>query len=206
MSSLVLASASPRRAELVQLLGFEVEVDPSDADEDITPTHPEEMVLQLAERKARHVADRHPTDVVVGADTVVALNGRIFGKPQNREAAVDAIRHLSGRTHDVHTGLCVIHDETGGLTADVTTTRVTFRELEEAEIHAYVDTDEPYDKAGAYGVQGRAAIFVERIDGCYYNVVGLPVTSLYQMLKPYRTRLRSADQPSINLLTALRDA
>lgn len=206
MNPLVLASASPRRAELVQLLGYEFEIDPSDADEDIADSLPETMVLQLAERKARRVADRHPASIVVGADTVVAMNGRILGKPDGREAAIDALRHLSGRTHEVHTGLCVIHADSEGMAAGVTTTHVTFRELDEAEIQAYADTHEPYDKAGAYGVQGRAAVFVERIDGCFYNVVGLPVTDLYLMLRPYRAHLRPADSPPTDVLTALREA
>ncbi len=206
MNPLVLASASPRRAELVRLLGFEFEIDPSDAAEETVATSPEATVVHLAERKARRVAQRRPDHVVIGADTVVALDGIILGKPEGRKAAVESIRALSGRTHDVHTGLSVVLGASDRSTAGVTTTRVTFRTLDEAEIQAYVDTDEPYDKAGAYGIQGRAAVFVEQIDGCYYNVVGLPVADLYRMLRPYQDHLRVDDSPTGDVVAALREA
>jgi len=203
VTALILASSSPRRIELTRLLGFAFDVDPSDVDETIEEATPETTVCRLAERKARRVAGRHPQGIVIGADTVVAMGDRILGKPIDRNAAVAAIRSLSGRTHDVHTGLCVIRGEE--IVTDVATTHVTFRPLDEMEIQAYADTDEPYDKAGAYGIQGKAAVFVDRIEGCYYNVVGLPVSRLYRMLRPYRDHLVGSESP-IDVLTALRDA
>lgn len=201
-SRLILASASPRRAALVRLTGYAFDVEPSNAPEDVDIDLPAEIVRTLAKRKAEEVATRHPDRLVLGADTVVAVDQGVLGKPKDRDEAVSMLQRLSGRSHDVMTGLCLEHWRAGVSQQEVVATRVEFRHLEESEIEAYADSDEPYDKAGGYGVQGRAAVFVEAIHGCYYNVVGLPVSRLHSILKPFRTRFDLASDVPIDLITS----
>lgn len=199
-SRLILASASPRRTALVRLTGYAFDVEPSHAPEDVDIDVPAAIVHTLAERKAEEIATRHPDRLVLGADTVVAVDEGVLGKPKDREEAVRMLQRLSGRGHDVITGLCLVHRQAGVIQHDVVSTRVEFRHLDDAEIEAYADSDEPYDKAGGYGVQGRAAVFVEAIHGCYYNVVGLPVSRLHSMLEPFRTRFDLAGDVPIDLI------
>ena len=181
MKKIILASASPRRRELLGQLIGEFEVIPSGAEENITNTDPHDTVCELARTKAEWVAERHPEAVVIGADTMVYLGKTPLGKPKDAEEAREMLRMLSGRAHQVYTGVCVIAD--GKTIAEAECTDVYFAELSEAEIEEYVNTGDSMDKAGAYGIQGHAARFVERIDGCYFNVVGLPLRRLYTMLK-----------------------
>ena len=188
---LILASASPRRKELMAHLGlpFEVipapgpEVPPDEADADRT-------VWFLSRQKARQVAEAHPEALVIGADTVVEIDGRILGKPRNEADAKRMLRMLSGREHCVHTGVSLVRASCPYV-CDTNTerTRVFFREMTDAEIDAYVATGEPMDKAGAYGYQGRAGLFVERIEGDYFNVVGLPLCLLGKMLSEAGVKL-----------------
>jgi septum formation protein len=176
MPTLVLASASPRRLRLLKTIGFEPTVDPADVDETIDPgSDPARSAVELAVRKAMSTSARYPSDdtVVLGADTVVTIDGELLGKPADTTDAVAMLTRLGGRTHQVHTGVAVV---TGGCRFDgVATTLVTMRTLNPDEIEAYVGTGEPFDAAGAYAIQGRAAVFVERIDGDHSNVVGLPL-------------------------------
>ena len=158
--SLILASGSPRRRELMALITPNYTVAPSDVDESrITAATPAQLAQALAEAKALAVAQQHPDDTVIGCDTVVDCDGAVFGKPSGEEDAVRMLHALSGREHKVHTGLCVVH---GG--------------------KAYLAT-EPYDKAGAYAIQGHAALWCSGIVGCYYNIMGLPVHRLAQVLR-----------------------
>jgi len=184
---LILASASPRRRELLRNAGFEFDIQASHVVEEIQPgERPEEFARRAARDKAMQVAASSPSgSIVLGADTVVVIDGETLGKPSDREDATRMLRLLSGRTHQVHTGICLVRapDEIAALKHE--TTLVTFRELDEEEIRNYVESGEPLDKAGAYAIQGLASKFVTRISGCYSNVVGLPVALVYEILKPF---------------------
>ena len=181
MKKIILASASPRRRELLGQLTEEFEVIPSGAEETITETTPYDTVCMLAAVKAEWVAKQYPDAVVIGADTMVYLGEEPLGKPRDIEDAREMLKKLSGRVHQVYTGVCVIAG--GKVISDAECTDVYFAELGDEEIGKYLETNESMDKAGAYGIQGYAARFVERIDGCYFNVVGLPIRKLYTMLK-----------------------
>ena len=189
---LALASASPRRRELFALFGLPYEVIPSRYEEPTAPAHPvslAEFTLHLATEKAREVAARTPDAWVIGADTEVALEpvGSPLGKPQDAEDAARMLKTLSGRSHLVCTGVALLRVAASGATREplrvAVSTRVTFRPLSDAMIAAYVATGEPMDKAGAYGAQGYAAPFIERIEGDFFNVVGLPLCALGLLLE-----------------------
>ena len=178
---IVLASASPRRRDIMRTLGLSFAVEASSVDETVTPgALIDEVVLDLALLKARDVAARHSDALVVAADTLVELDGRIFGKPVDAGDARRMLLAMRDRTHRVATGL-VLRDGERERTSLIETL-VTFRPIAEAEIDAYIATGEPLDKAGAYGIQGLGAAFVSRIEGDYYNVAGLPVAALNQLL------------------------
>ncbi|MBO6576210.1 MAG: septum formation protein Maf [Rhodothermales bacterium] len=178
----ILASGSPRRKALLERLGVPLTVIPSGAPEHILPGEsPSSMVARLALDKVREVASSHPESLVIGADTVVVLGDEVLGKPSDPAEARAMLRRLSGCTHAVYTGIAASFEDRES--ADYTRTAVTFGELSDAEIARYVDGGSPMDKAGAYGIQDDAgSLFVERIDGDYYNVVGLPLRSLYRLL------------------------
>ena len=187
---LVLASSSPRRRQLLAMVGAAFEVDPPTTQEQISPgLSAADVVVSLAAAKAEEVAARRPHDVVVGADTVVVIDGQILGKPRDDEDARRMLRRLSGRTHEVWTGLAVVHRASGRQARAAECTRVTFRQLDEQTLDRYVRTGEGLDKAGAYAVQGLGSLFVTRIEGCYFNVVGLPLARLAMMLEPFGVRL-----------------
>lgn len=180
--SLILASASPRRRELLEKFNIPFTIDPASAPEDPPEgADAAETVKVLSAAKAIEVSRRHPGCVVIGADTVVELDGTILGKPRDEKDAFEMLRTLSGREHRVYTGVTV----TNGVTtlSQAEKTRVFFREMTDREIKAYIATGEPMDKAGAYGYQGFAGLFVERIDGDFFNVVGLPLCRLGHMLE-----------------------
>lgn len=180
--TVVLASGSPRRRELLTGVGVTIEVQPADVPETIGPGEaPGPAAERLARDKALHVAPDHPGRMVVAADTVVAIDDVILGKPTSRADARAMLGRLSGATHVVHTGVAVVRDHEVASGSEAT--RVTFRTLEAAEIEAYLDTDEPYDKAGAYGAQAMGAAFVARYEGCYTNVVGLPLVRLRTLIR-----------------------
>jgi septum formation protein len=186
---LILASASPRRRELLARLGLAFEVRPVDADETPRPGEPPEaLVLRLALAKARAAA--RAGELALGADTVVAIEHEVLGKPVDAEDARRMLRALSGRPHDVWTGVALVAAGPAGASREqvhAERTAVTFRRLTEDEIAAYVESREPLDKAGAYAIQGGAAAFVERVDGDYDNVVGLPLAALRRLLDERRT-------------------
>lgn len=182
---MILASQSPRRIELMRDAGFDITVLPADIDESPQPGEPP---LALVERLARAKASasreaaRSGDETIVAADTIVVLDGAILGKPSDRADAQRMLRALSGRTHQVATGVCIARGPV--LTSFVEVTDVTFYELEDDEIEAYVASGEPMDKAGAYGIQGaRGRMLVKRIDGDFYNVVGLPIACLVRELE-----------------------
>lgn len=182
----VLASQSPRRRDLLQLLRIPFTVCPADVDEAMNeslPAHREVARVSICKAEATH---REPGDVVIAADTIVVLDGKILGKPADRAEAIAMLQALSGRDHQVMTGLTVLQDDRALTHTEITD--VHFRPLTQEEILRYVDTGEPMDKAGAYGIQGFAAPFVESIRGDYYNVMGLPVCRLWQMLQQIAPR------------------
>jgi septum formation protein len=180
---LILASASPRRFNLLKQVGIPFRQVVSGVSEDVeAPADPQAHVLELSRRKAEDVVQRLTSGIVLGADTVVVLEEHILGKPVDAQEATEMLRRLSGRTHQVYSGLTLI-DVAGAVSVShVEVTEVTFRELSEEEIAEYVSTGEPLDKAGAYGIQGRGALLVSGINGCYYNVVGLPLAGLMDLL------------------------
>lgn len=179
---LILASGSPRRRALLGDLGWSFTVETSKIDEtSISGEGAEELVLRLAEAKAADVWARNRSSWVIGADTVVVINGRVLGKPKDTNEAVAMINELQGRTHTVMTGVAVFTDDGRKLVA-CEKTDVTFRAMGEDEVHAYVEQGESMDKAGAYAIQERGTLLVTRINGCYFNVVGLPLERLSEML------------------------
>jgi len=183
-SNLILASNSPRRRDLLRLAGIPFEAMASNIEERVQPGEsPEQYVLRLALEKAENVAQRvAPGSWVLGADTEVEADGQVFGKPESAGDAARMIRRLSGRSHRVITGLCLLGPE-GLRVREIATTIVVFSRMTESEIEAYAHSGEPMDKAGAYAIQGLAAKFVERIEGCYFNVMGLPIAAVYRLLK-----------------------
>jgi septum formation protein len=178
---LILASGSPRRRELLTISGYDFDVAASDTDENVTADTPAELVVKLAAAKASAVKDGRKNCCVIGSDTIVVLDGEIMGKPKNADEAFNILRKLSGKTHIVYTGIAVLSDEGGAY--DYDHTRVTFSELTDDEIRSYIKTGEPMDKAGAYGIQGSAGIFVQKVEGSYFTVIGLPLPKLYKMLR-----------------------
>lgn len=190
MSRLILASASPRRKELLEQAGAVFEIIPAKGKEVITKEKPHEVVMELALQKAREVAE-HPDmimdngeTIILGADTVVAFEDKILGKPKDREDAVRMLTQLNGNPHSVYTGVAIVRkaDDTEQIFHFYEETKVTMYPMSRAEIEAYVSTGEPMDKAGAYGIQGRCAIYIEKIAGDYNNVVGLPIAKIYQKM------------------------
>lgn len=186
---LILASASPRRREILAQVGAEFEVIPAKGEELLTSTEPKEAVLQLSCQKAEETAARLSGDagniVVLGADTIVSLDGAILGKPKDKKDAVRMLGLLNGREHSVFTGVTMIvrGDGKEQIISFYEETRVFMYPMTKEQIQAYTETGEPLDKAGAYGIQGKCAVYIEKIVGDYYNVVGLPVAAIYQNLE-----------------------
>lgn len=204
---IILASASPRRRELLAQIGMEFEVMVSNVEERVTATLPDEVVQELSEQKAEAVlavlqAREGETDaptLVIGADTIVACDNKILGKPKDEEDAKRMLRLLSGRTHEVYTGVTMLFSPQSPAGSPVRChtffecTKVCFAPMTEAEIAEYVATKDPLDKAGAYGIQGFCARYIKGIEGDYNNVVGLPVGRLYQELKGWLENEESSD-------------
>ncbi len=187
---IVLASGSPRRRELLSVVGVkDFEVCPAEGEEKAEEgLPPDEIVKSLSGAKAREVAAKFDGDaVIIAADTIVWADGKVLGKPHSEAEAFKMLKALSGRTHEVYTGITLIKGSETLSCAECT--KVEFRELGDEEINAYIATGEPMDKAGAYGIQGMASLMVKKIDGDYFNVVGLPLCLLGQMLKQIGVRL-----------------
>lgn len=190
MKKVILASASPRRRELLKQAGFSFEVIESKADEHVSEKEPEVLVRELAKRKALAVAELiNGEALVIGADTVVAIDGEILGKPKDEADAFRMLKEIQGRTHQVYTGVALIKKQETDVEVNdfAERTDVTMYPMSDEEIYAYIATGEPGDKAGSYGIQGRAAIFIKGIQGDYNNVVGLPIGRLYQEVKSWIT-------------------
>lgn len=183
MKRFVLASSSPRRMEILKALGIEFEIISSNYEEILTNGSPYELVCNFAIEKARDVAGKIcKSSIIIAADTIVYANGGILGKPKDEKDAENILKMLSGNCHSVITGVCIINTEDNRIYSGYEETKVFFKELSEEEIKAYIATSEPMDKAGAYGIQGIGGLFVKKIDGCYFNVVGLPIYKLNYLL------------------------
>lgn len=184
LEPLVLASASPRRAEILRAVGWPFEVVAADIDETARSEEDvSEYVERLACEKAEAVAEGRASGLVLGADTVVAVGGQILGKPADTKDARRMLRLLSGGWHEVLTGVALVRAETKEVLVAHERTRVRFAEMTDAEIDWYISTNEPTDKAGAYAVQGRAALFIQEIEGDYRNIMGLPVRLVYKLME-----------------------
>lgn len=181
---LILASASPRRRELLQRMGYEFEICAPDVDEHVDG-RAEDIVQTLAARKARAAAAHYAEGVIIASDTLVSLEGKPLGKPVDEDEAYAMLRALSGRAHEVFTGVCLRDAATGRESVEVVETKVRFRALSDAEIWDYIHTGEPIDKAGAYGIQGGAGAFLEELDGSFENVMGFPVEDVERMLRGF---------------------
>lgn len=179
---IILASQSPRRIELLRSVGLEFEIYPPQTEEKFQTGVPAiEYVRTNASEKAHWVAEHSPYDLIIAADTIVTLNGCIFEKPRDTNQATEMLRELSDKTHQVITGVCLLSSQQEIIDHEVT--NVTFYSLTDGEIEMYLNSDEPFDKAGAYGIQGFASLFIKEISGCYFNVVGFPLGKFYQHLK-----------------------
>jgi septum formation protein len=185
-NKLILASSSPRRKELLSGLGLSFVIDSSDVDESFSPgTPPQQVVEMLSLRKASAVAHKYDEGLVIGSDTIVVLNDEILGKPANDEDAYNMLSKLQGRTHHVLSGVAIVDASTGKIKVSSSCTEVTMRTLSDKQIVNYVQSGEPRDKAGAYAIQGLGSTIVERIDGDYFTVVGLPLCLLNQMMAKF---------------------
>lgn len=185
---LILASKSPRRIELLKLAGFNYEIIPAISEEKTDPLlTPCETVVNLACQKAAEVSASHPDDIVIGADTVVVYDNEIMGKPADCDDAFRMLKKLSGNIHSVYTGVCI--RKGNNQRAFFEETKVEFYPLSDNEIREYIETGEPMDKAGAYGIQEKGSLLVKRIDGDYFNVVGLPLSRFVREFKAFNTEI-----------------
>ncbi len=183
---IILASASPRRKELLELIGLQFKVDPGDYKEDMNlKLSPHELARALSLEKAKSVAGKYNNAIIIAADTFVIIRGQILGKPHTEEEAKRMLVLLDGATHSVITGFTILDTDTGKRISRSVETKVTFKKLTEKEINAYVKTKEPLDKAGAYALQGLGSILVKRIEGDYFNVIGLPLYPLAECLAEF---------------------
>ena len=181
---IILASASPRRKTILSQIGIQFTIMKSNTVEDFSLNLPPEAFCEhWAREKAKDIAKNHPNSLIIGADTIVVLDKKILGKPQNRNQSISMLRSLSGRTHEVLTGVSFIHLDSN---FDITfneSTLVSFVTLTDNDILNYIDTYKPYDKAGSYGIQDRFSIHINKITGCYYNVMGFPISTFHRKLK-----------------------
>lgn len=187
MENIILASASQRRQELLKRILENFQIIVSDFDESSIPfkNNIPSYVMNLAEGKARSVSKKimdQDNNLIIGCDTIVAFNNRILGKPKDKKDAFEMLQALSDNEHEVYSGLAILDVKSNKIIKDFVCTKVKFSKLTSSQIEKYINTGDPMDKAGAYGIQGKAGVFVENINGCYYNVVGLPLNKLNSML------------------------
>lgn len=184
----ILASSSPRRLKLLQQIGINPEViHPVVNETEVKTLNPVDNVVSLSQLKANAVADKVDEGIIIGADTVVTIDDEILGKPSNSDDAQSMLRKLSGNLHKVLTAFCLRNASNGQMVAELEETSVIFRRLTEKEIHSYILKEQPFDKAGSYGIQDSGALFVDRIEGCYNNIVGFPLTRFYKVISDPRT-------------------
>lgn len=183
---IVLASGSPRRKEILENMNLKFDIIKSEIDETtIEGESPEDLVKRLSYEKAHDVATRNSDSIVIGADTVVVLDGNVLGKPKDKEDAFNMLREMSGREHSVITGISMLCLDLKNEVSDFCVSKVKFKNLSDEEIYSYIETGECMDKAGAYGIQGLGGLFVEYIKGDYFNIVGFPISSASEIFKNY---------------------
>ncbi len=188
---IILASQSPRRKQLLKQLGLKFEVRPSEYEEDMSARKdPYELVKFLALNKAKDVIKHYKNAIIIGSDTIIIHKNHIIGKPRDKDQARKMLRCLSGNEHEVATGFAVIDTENNKIINDFNTAKVKFRELSDQEIEDYVNTGEPLDKAGSYGIQSKGAILIESVKGDYFSVVGLPIGKIYLALRELNINLK----------------
>jgi septum formation protein len=181
---IILASASPRRRQLLEQIGLKFTVLPTGADEpDLPHLHPAGAAVHIAKMKAEHAAKGVQDGIIIAADTIVAIAGRQLGKPRDAQDAAAMLRMLQGKRHAVYTGVCTLKLPEGREVCACERTWVKMAPMDDGQIRAYIATGEPMDKAGAYGIQGYGAVFIEKVEGCFFNVMGLPLRRLYGMLR-----------------------
>ena len=186
MKRIILASASPRRKELLEKIGLKFEVDASNCVEEVDPAlEPDELTRRISLTKAKSVAPRYKDALIIAADTIGVIGKKLLGKPHTADEARKMLAQISGKSHEVITGFTVLDTTTNKVFSGTVNTKVYIKKLTTQEIDAYVQTGEPLDKAGAYGIQGLGAVIVEKIEGDYYNVVGLPLSALAEVLKEF---------------------
>ena len=186
MKKIILASQSPRRKQLLEKIGLKFEIYPSNYEEDMSlKMEPNKLAEYLSLGKAKDVAQKHKDSIIISADTIVAIDGEVFGKPRTSEKAKYMLQKFSGKAHSVITGFTIIDTETNKQITKSVETKVYFKNLPEKEIDAYIATEEPLEKGGGYAIQGLAALFVEKIEGDYFNIVGLPILALTTELKNF---------------------
>lgn len=186
MKKIILASQSPRRKALLSQIGLNFEIDPSNYEEDMSlKMNPNKLAEFLSLGKAEDVAKKHKHSIIISADTIVAIDDEVFGKPKTNERARYMLNKLSGRAHSVITGFTIIDTDTNRKISKSVETKVYFKSIQKKEMDAYIATGEPLDKGGGYAIQGIAALFVEKIEGDYFNIVGLPILSLVEELKKF---------------------
>ncbi|MCK4667729.1 septum formation inhibitor Maf [Candidatus Dependentiae bacterium] len=189
MRKLILASSSPRRKKILTDLGLQFEVIPPEISEEVKPNEsPKDFAIRCSTDKAKEVAKKH-NGIIISADTIVVLENKIIGKPKDKDDAVQILKSLSGKKHQVITGITLFDSESQKLISDFVQTDVWITKLNDDDIEKYINTFEPSDKAGAYAAQGKGAVLVERVDGDFFNVVGLPVFKLYKLLKEFNIDL-----------------
>lgn len=191
---MILASASPRRKEILENFGFSFKTITKSVEETSYKDTIEERIKEIAEKKARAVAEEFPNENVVGADTMVILDKKILGKPHNKEEAFCMLKSLSGKTHEVITAFSIININKNVVYSDFEVTKVFFKDLSDEEINWYIDTKEPMDKAGAYGIQGKGALFVEKIEGDFFSVMGFPIGKFVRFLSKNGVDLNSLEK------------
>ena len=182
---IVLASKSPRRIELLKKIFTDFDVLVSHVDENADSLDPIQFVLEISKRKALEISQQISSGIIIGADSIVVLDKKILGKPTDKNEAKWMLNFLSGRSHQVYTGFTIIDKPSDNILSEYEITTVTFRHLNSWEIERYIDVAQPFDKAGSYGIQDESAVFVEKIEGCYYNVMGLPLTKLFKSILPF---------------------
>ena len=192
MKTIILASASPRREELLKIIGLKFKVEPSNCQENLSlDLEPQELAKSLSLEKARLVAPKYKNALVIAADTFIVFKNKILGKPNTKTEAREMLETLNGKRHLVITGLSIIDTDTGKASSKAVETKVYLKKLSSDEIDAYVDSKEPLDKAGAYAIQGLGSVIVEKINGDYFNVIGLPLSALAESLKEFGVHVLS---------------
>ncbi len=191
---MILASKSPRRKEILEEFGFKFKVEAKETLEKSEKENPKDFVMEIALEKAMAVAEENYMEWIVAADTVVVHNNKILGKPKNEEEAKEVLKSLSSQSHEVYTGVAIVNKQKNINITFTELTKVYFKNISDQEINWYVETKEPLDKAGSYGIQGKGSILIEKIEGDFYNVMGFPISKFYEEMKKIGFKLKEIDK------------